>query len=116
VHPTTSLLAPLLESGVADVAQARRHELPTALEHTQRFFARIPPVVEDEPLSRLRVGELNANDHLARLMSRLVLPAETRQALMQAPLQPAVGQCRKFLGLAREGLSGEAPADWLTTL
>jgi len=110
------LLAPLLESGVAGVEQARRHELTTALEHTQRFFARIPPVVEDEPLSRLRVGELHANDHLARLMSRLVLPAETRQALMQAPLQPAVGQCRKLLGLAHEGLSGEAPADWLATL
>lgn len=110
------LLAPLLESGVAVVEQARRHELTTALEHTQRFFARIPPVVEDEPLSWLRVGELHANDHLARLMSRLVLPAETRQALMQAPLQPAVGQCRKLLGLAREGLSGEAPADWLATL
>jgi phosphate:Na+ symporter len=110
------LLAPLLESGVAGVEHARHHELTTALEHTQHFFARIPPVVEDEPLSRLRVGELHANDHLARLMSRLVLPAETRQALMQAPLQPAVGQCRKLLGLAREGLSGEAPADWLATL
>lgn len=110
------LLTTLLESGVAGVEQARHHELTTALEHTQHFFARIPPVVEDEPLSRLRVGELHANDHLARLMSRLVLPAETRQALMQAPLQPAVGQCRKLLGLAREGLSGEAPADWLTTL
>lgn len=36
------LITPLTESGVAGVDATRRHELTSALEHTQYFFARIP--------------------------------------------------------------------------
>ncbi len=110
-----ALLDPLLESGVAGVEEARRYEIQIALERTQDFFSRIPPVTEDEPLSRLRVAQLHALDHLARLHARLSLPADKQRAMIHASLQPAVNQCRKLMSLARRGLIDRAPHDWLAT-
>ena len=108
-------LNPLLENSVAGVDERRRYEIQTALEQTQQFFARIPSVVEDEPLSILRVAQLHAIDHLARLLARLNLPAESRQAMFQPHLQSAVTQCRRLMSLARKGLTGQAQPDWLVT-
>ncbi len=110
------LLDPLLDSGVAAPDPARRLEVAAALDRTQRFFARIPPIAEDEPLSRLRIGQLHAIDHLARLHARLELPAAARLALAQPPLRPALGRCRAVLALARRGLAGRAPAGWLAEM
>lgn len=106
------LLEPLLESSVAAVDPARRQEVAAALEQSQLFFARIPPIVEDEPLSRSRIAQLHAIDHLARLHARLDLPAAARQALLLPTLQPALARCRQVLALARKGLAGRASAGW----
>jgi phosphate:Na+ symporter len=110
------LLAPLLDSDVRGAEEPRRAEIAAALEKTQRFFAQIPPVAEDEPLSRLRVAQLHAIDHLARLIGRLDLPAAAHRALLQPPMRTAVTQCREVLAQARTGLIARPPADWLTGL
>jgi phosphate:Na+ symporter len=110
------LLAPLLDSAVRGAEEPRRAEIAAALEKTQRFFAQIPPVAEDEPLSRLRVAQLHAIDHLARLIGRLDLPAAAHRALLQPPMRTAVTQCREVLAQARTGLIARPPADWLTGL
>jgi phosphate:Na+ symporter len=109
-------LMPLTQGGVASVEESRRYDLTSALEHTQQFFARIPPIVEDEPLSRRRVDTLHAIDHLVRLHGRLSLPEPTRRALAHAALQPALHQCQTVLGLARKGLIGQATSGWLADM
>jgi phosphate:Na+ symporter len=107
------LLAPLLDSAVRSVEEQRRTEVAAALERTQRFFAHIPAIAEDEPVSALRIAQLHAIDHLARLVGRLELPAAVHRALVQAPLQSARTHCREVLGLARAGAVGGTPADRL---
>jgi phosphate:Na+ symporter len=107
------LLDPLLDSGVGAVDPLRRAELLTAFDRTQHFFARIPPIREDAPLSPSRVAQLHAIDHLARLLPRLDVPGQIRRELAQPALRPAVEQCRQVLALARAGLLGRSDGDWL---
>ncbi|MDP3498557.1 MAG: Na/Pi symporter [Candidatus Nitrotoga sp.] len=102
----------VLTNAAAPVDELRRVEAGTALLHTQQFFSRIPLVGEDEPLSRQRVSQLHAVDHLTRLHARLTLLTETRQALVQPALEQAASQCGKVLELARKALQGRAPTGW----
>jgi phosphate:Na+ symporter len=106
------LLAPLLESGVGGVDPKRTAELSAAFDRTQHFFARIPPVSDDEPLSRSRVAQLHAIDHLARLSTRLAIKEALHRELAQPNLRPAVELCRQLLELVRQGLLGRAEAGW----
>lgn len=110
------LLQPLLGGAAGSVDEPRRAEAQAALEQTQRFFAQVPPIAEDEPLSKLRIAQLHAIDHLARLLGRLDPSAETRRGLAQVPLQQAVSQCREVVALSREGVLGRAPAGWQAEL
>ena len=107
------LVDPLLESGVGAVDPVRRAELLTAFDRTQQFFARIPPISDDEPMSRSRVAQLHAIDHLARLLPRLDVPAAIRRELAQPTLREAVDHGRQVLALARAGLLGRSGAGWL---
>lgn len=106
----------LLSSAVARVSNLQRAEVKEALERTQRFFAKIPPVADDEPLSQARVAQLHAIDHLIRLLSRLNLSSETRQVLAQPMLRDALTQCREVLTLARQGLLDHLSVDWLAKM
>jgi phosphate:Na+ symporter len=100
----------LAGAGAADDAR-RRADAATALDAVQRFFARIPALGDDVPLSRARVAQLHAIDHLARLLPRLVPVPAVRNAFAGPPLQEAVASCRQLLGLARAVLRGKAPED-----
>lgn len=101
-------LQPLL-AGQAGADEARRSELAIAIERTQSFFARVPPLRDDEPLSAARVALLHVIDHLARLLPRLVLPPLSLQALAREPLHDAANQAREVLARARD-LQGHAPS------
>ncbi len=103
----------LLDGNPVAFDATRRAELATAFERTQRFLARIPPISEDAPPSPLRVAQLHAIDHLARLLPRLDPPAAILGELAQPALQPAVAQCREVLALARAGLLGRRDSGWL---
>jgi phosphate:Na+ symporter len=107
------LASALAGAGAADDA-ARRADAVAALDAVQRFFARIPAIGDDVPLSRARVSQLHAIDHLARLLPRLVPAPAVRTAFAGPPLQEAVASCRQLLGLARAALRGKAPEDWRT--
>ncbi len=96
--------------------KGRRIEIQQALERTQQFFATIPPVAEDEPLSQSRLAQMHAIDHLMRLQSRLNPPATVRHMLDNELLQPAAAHSRNILELATAGLHGLAQKDWLTTM
>lgn len=111
-----NLLEQLLSSAVGQVNETQRTEVKGALETIQSFFTKIPSIADDEPLSHLRVVQLHAIDHLARLLTRLNLSATARKTLAQPSMQLALGQTRKTLALARQGLLGRAPADWLTQM
>lgn len=97
----------------SDGEDLRRVLLREALDQTQRFFAQIPPVAENAPLSQSRLTQMHAIDHLARLLSRLQPPARVRRMLAHERLQTAVARCQSLLELGEEGLQGRGPADWL---
>jgi phosphate:Na+ symporter len=110
---TISQLNQLLSSAVARVSEPQRVEVKSALKTTQHFFAKIPPIADDEPLSRSRIAQLHAIDHLARLLTRLNLSAATRKVMAQPALQGALTRCQKVLTLARQGLLDRVSFEWL---
>lgn len=108
-------LLPLLQ-GQPGADETRRAELAVAIERTQAFFARIPPLRDDEPLSAARVAQLHVIDHLTRLLPRLQLPPTAQQALARDPLREAAAQAGHVLARAR-ALKDHAPsADELDAL
>jgi len=90
--------------------------LQGAVDQIQRFFAQIPPVAGNAPLSQLRVTQMHAIDHLARIQSRLQPPAHVRSMLAHERLQSAVARCQSLLELGEAGLQGRGPADWLVSV
>lgn len=97
------------KSGPEDL---RRVQIQHALEQTQEFFAKIPPVSEDEPPSQSRVAQLHAIDHLTRLQAHLYPEANVQRALTEERIRPMAAQARAILELGEAGLQGKAPADW----
>ncbi len=94
-------------------SEARRARAAAALDRIQRFFARIPSVREEEPLSQLRVGQMHAIDHLTRLLSRLEPPDDVLAMLAHPRLQPALAHGRTLLARAAAGLGDTASDRWL---
>ena len=94
----------------------RRAQIQQALDRTQEFFARIPPVNEDESFSPLRVSQLHAIDHLARLQSLLHAEGNVQRVLAEERVRPMAAQGRAVLELGEAVLSGRAPADWLARM
>ncbi len=113
---TIGLLNQLLSSAVAHVSELQRVEVKGALKTAQHFFARIPPITDDEPLSRSRMAQLHAIDHLARLLTRLNLSTATRKAMAQPALQGALTRCQKVLALARQGLLNRVSSNWMVQM
>lgn len=105
------LLEAPLRHDAAGVDRARRAEVAAGLERTGSFFARIPPLSADEPLSAPRVALLHALDHLGRLRSRLGKVPDRRAVWGAAALRPAVERCGQVLALARAALLGDGLAD-----
>lgn len=91
-------------------------ELDRALDETQDFFARIPPVAEDEPLSQRRIFQVHGIDHMLRLKRRLLASEELKKGFSQSELQDIVHNCRKLLEFSISGLSGEEKENWLAEL
>lgn len=87
--------------------------LSAAMDETQHFFARIPPAVEDEPLSQRRIAQLHAIDHLTRLQAHLRPEPALRRALSDEQIRPLADQARELLQVGAQGLVGGAPEAWL---
>lgn len=96
-----------------DAAETRSARIHLALEQTQEFFSRIPPVAEDEPLSQSRVAQMHAIDHLTRLEAHLPPEPGVRRVLAQERVRALSEGGRAILELAEAGLHGRAPAGWL---
>jgi len=109
-------LAHTLRADAGNRDDSRHNRIADALERTQQFFSRIPPVVESEPLAQQRVAQMHVMDHLLRLEARLRPPPGVHRLLADTRLQPVVARARIALDLGIAGLRGSAPADWLDTL
>jgi phosphate:Na+ symporter len=96
--------------------ELRRVQIQHALDQTQEFFAKIPPVNEDEPPSASRVAQLHAIDHLTRLQAHLHPESNVQRVLAKERVRPMAAQGRAILELGEAGLSGRAPADWLAQM
>jgi len=97
-------------------AELRRAQIQPALERTQEFFAKVPPVNADEPILQSRVAQVHAIDHLVRLQNHWEMPPGLPALLGHERVLPAVTLTRHILELAEAGLRGTAPADWLTEI
>lgn len=113
---TFNLLRSGLGGGVRDVRESRTNELKHSLNSIQEFFRQIPSMAEDEPLSQLRVTQMHAIDHLARLQMRLDMPQSVRHILDDLRLRPARDLSYDILEQGATGLMGNASTDWLTQL
>jgi len=113
---TIHQLNKLMSSAVTRISMQQRAEIRDALIKTQHFFATIPPIADDEPLSCARIAQLHAIDHLERLIARMNLSAAAQSVLAQPSLQGALNHCQKSLELARQGLLERATGDWLGQL
>lgn len=96
--------------------EARPAELQQALDDIQNFFAKIPPVAEAQAVSAAHLAQMHAIDHMVRLHPRLQPPIDLRQLLNEERVQAELRHTRDILELARAGLQGRAPADWLENL
>ncbi len=84
-----------------------------ALDQIEHFFARIPPMSDEEPYSRLRVDQLHAIDHLVRLRKRLSPSPSVRRQLDDPAIRAPAGLLQTLLKESAAGLRGDAAADWL---
>ncbi|HSW50873.1 MAG TPA: hypothetical protein VLH09_11895, partial [Bryobacteraceae bacterium] len=99
------------EAGATD--DARLALIRRALQESQEFFARIPPIAADQAVSGLRVALLHGLDHMVRLLGYAQPPPNVRQAFTHTRLAPAVTRCREVLHLSAEGLRGKGNGAWL---
>lgn len=90
--------------------------LERTLFQIQQFFGKIPPVSDDQPLSRTRVAQLHAIDHLMRLLPYRFPPMTLHRMKNDEELRKAVERCREILSLGESGLRGIAAEDWLETV
>jgi phosphate:Na+ symporter len=102
-----------LGSPPRDREPERMVQLHQAMEATQVFFSRIPPLAEDAPMADSRVAQIHAIDHMTRLLAHSHPPPAMRRVMEQERLQPALARTRAALQLAEAGLQGHAPEDWL---
>lgn len=86
------------------------------LDRIQSFFAEIPSVSENEPLSQSRISQMHTLEHLARLQNRLNPPPSLRARFGDKELQPALDMSHKVLTLGKKGLEGFAAEEWLDEL
>jgi phosphate:Na+ symporter len=91
-------------------------QLDQAFRQIQQFFAGIPLLGEGQPLSRSRVAQMHAIEHLARLRAYLRPPEPLRPAEVPELLPAAAAGAREVLELGEAGLYGYAPPDWLERL
>jgi phosphate:Na+ symporter len=101
-----------LPGAATDTTRPNLAEVSAALGRIEEFFGQIPPVFEDEPLSRQREAQLHALDHTWRLLEGAPPPPSEHRALADETLAPAMHRTREILELARAGLAGDAPAGW----
>lgn len=90
----------------------RKIQIHYALERLQKFFQQIPSVVEDEPISQLRVAQMHAIDHLTRAQNLLDPPDGVRRALAGRRLQEAIALTRAILVKCEDGLRGVDGDEW----
>lgn len=91
-------------------------ELGRELDRLQAFFGQIPHVSENEPISEIRVSQVHAIEHLARLQSRLNPPQSLRNLFGDPYLAPALEMTREILTLGKKGLEGFSEEEWLDDL
>jgi phosphate:Na+ symporter len=94
----------------------RRVQIQHALDQTQEFFAKIPPINEDEPPSPSRVAQMHAMDHLTRLLAHLHPEGNVQGVLAGERVRPMAAQGRVILEWGEAGLQGRASEDWLAQL
>ncbi len=109
--PATS--AGLLPARLAPEAQ---HRLQSALDTTQAFFARIPAHEEADGLIDTRLAQMHVFDHLQRLLARASSPLPAPSAAPPPILDEALVLAHGLLRLARQGLAGSAPPQWLAAM
>ncbi|HMO49728.1 MAG TPA: Na/Pi cotransporter family protein [Kiritimatiellia bacterium] len=110
---TLRLLRETLQHPDAIANDLRAEKPRRAMEEIEHFFHRIPPINEDQPLSRLRVNQMHAIDHLVRIQTHQRSPSGLPGLARHEPLQPALILTQEVLAVAEAGLRGAGAGDWV---
>jgi phosphate:Na+ symporter len=121
LNRTAAELAVILSNNLDGESDAPGHKsrefhIQQALRRSREFFEKIPPITDDQGVSRLRVALLHAFDHLARLEGYLHPPANIRRVLRHDRLKHHAARCRDLLELVNAGFRGNTPDGWLTSV
>lgn len=88
-------------------------QLRQAIEETQHFLARIPPLPAGAPMAHSRVAQMHAVDHLVQLLADLRTFSAWQDFESNERLYPLLRRTRELLELALAGLQEQRPPDWL---
>lgn len=106
-----AVVTPPPESDLADPPSADLVRRWLAL--IQQFMARVPSLAANEPMSRSRVAQVHALDHLLRLLDHAPPSDAVTTALNDPLLLNQKTRTRDLLELASRGLSGQEQPGWL---
>jgi len=107
-----ALRGSILNPGEPEDAGLAAGRLRNALDQLQEFFARIPTLRGDAPLSQVRLAQLHAIDHLTRLQARFEPPESVRRAFKDGRLKPVATLAAELLERAEAGLLGRLEKGW----
>lgn len=106
----------ILRRPTGPITTETRRQINQSMGVIQDFYARIPTISGDLPLSHLRVGLMHAIDHILRLMSRMEPTERVRESLLAARIHKALVETQELLETATVGLKGKAQSDWIAVL
>ncbi|MBX3731502.1 MAG: Na/Pi cotransporter family protein [Verrucomicrobiae bacterium] len=106
----------VLENPMHAVSTARLALPRAALARLQEFFPQIPAVAEDDRVTRRRLAQLHALDHLARFQARWTPPGGIGTRIRDPRLQGAVRLTATLLELGASGLRHGGPESWEVTV
>lgn len=106
----------ILAMAPPDNLQSELAGLHHELDRTFDFVSRIPLATGDHELAAHRIAQLHAIDHLLRFRNRLSDFGQLRADFGNPVYRLALEHNRELLTLARDGLSGKLPDNWLERL
>ncbi|MCD8482961.1 MAG: hypothetical protein LR015_10035 [Verrucomicrobia bacterium] len=106
---TVDLIKGSLQAAPSTEAIERKQQLWQALHEVENFFQAIPVIVQDEPLSKRRIDQLHALDHLSRLQGGMQPPQKLLELIKTGDLPGAAQKSMRILDLVTKCLESTTP-------
>lgn len=91
---------------------AERGKIDEAVTQIQAYLESLPVTANDPALTKSRLDQVHAIDHLRRLSGRLIPPGRVRVVLSSRPLAALADRCRESLELGLKVLEQQPVPGW----